>query len=792
MYGSADMTKNKSRKIVFILFSMLSLFLLVCSPVSAANSTSWILLDSGTSDNLNSIWGTGSNAVFIAGENGNILRYDNSTWKPMDSNTIKDLYAIWGTSISNIFTAGESGIILHYDEENWTPMSSGTSVDLYAIWGTSKNDVFAVGSSGTILHYNGTNWSGMNSGTTNDLSAIWGSAGNDVFAVGKSGTILHYNGSLWSPQSSGITTDLNSVGGTSASSVFTAGKSGTILHYDGSLWTSMSSGTNRDLYGVWGYAETNVFVVGELGIITRYNGSEWKSMSRNTLEKLNTVWGFSPIDIFCAGESGVIQRYIPPEITSLSIKEGDQGARLEVTIKGNNLSETSQISFGAGIAVNSFTILNSTQITANITIVSGATTGLRSVSINTPGGSFVLPDSFTVKQSTPSITSISPNQARQAETVNITLNGTNLAGTGAVNLGEGIAVNNLILFSSNQISVNITIAADTLAGPRDVSVTTPGGDFTFPAGFTVKQALPIISTLNPNQSNQNVTTDIIIEGSNFSGTGEVRFGADITINTFSILSSNQISANISIAAEAQTGSRDITVSTPGGSFVLPAGFMVKQALPVISSINPALGSQGATLDVIITGFNFAKASEIRIGTGVAINRFTVLSPTQISANITIISGTGTGTRDVSVTTPGGSTALANGFIIKQAMPAVTSVSPNEASKGETLDIIISGSNFDGVTAISLGSGVTVKSITSLSPIQLKANIKIDDEAVTGVRSVNVTTPGGTSTLGNSFTIQEKALSTLMVVLIWLGIVIVIVLFVVILNLLRKKNPLKSG
>jgi hypothetical protein len=784
------MTLIKTWKIAHLLFTMLALILLVCLPASAANSSNWILLESGTFDELTGIWGTGTDSVFITGDNGNILRSDNSTWISMETHTVKDLHAIWGTAVSDIFAVGESGLILHYDGSVWSPLNSGITLDLAGVWGTSATDVFAVGTSGTILHYDGSAWSSMTGGTTNDLNSIWGSDNSDVFAVGKAGTILHYDGSVWSLLNSGVTFDIKGVWGASATNVFSVGVNGTILHYDGSDWSSMTSGITHNLYAVWGTSGTDVFVVGEPGIITHFNGSEWKSMNRNSLKELKAIWGFSAVNVFAAGESGTILRYLPPEISSISIKEGDQGARLEITLNGNNLEGASEINFGAGIAVNSFTIVNSKQIRANITIVSGAAVGLRSVAITTPGGSFVLPDSFTVRQSIPSITSVSPNQERQAETVNITLNGLNLSGAGAVNLGAGIAVNNITVLSSNQISVNITIAPDAAAGLRDVSVTTPGGDFTFPAGFTVKQALPVITALNPDMGNQEVTSDIVIEGSYFSGAAEVRFGADITVNTFTVLSPNQIAANITIAAGSDTGKRDVTITTPGGSFVLPAGFTVKQALPVISSLNPAQGSQGATLSVSLIGTNFTGASEVRFGTGVAVNSFTVLSSTQITASITIISGTGIGPRDVSVTTPGGSVILPDSFVIKQALPAVTSVSPNQASEGETIDVIISGSNFDGVTAVNFGAGVSVKSITSLSPIQLKVNIAINDETPTGVRDVSITTAGGTSTLGSSFTIQERALGTLMVILIWLGIAVVVVAFIVILNLLRKKNPLK--
>jgi hypothetical protein len=68
---------------------------------------------------------------------------------------------------------------------------------------------------------------------------------------------------------------------------------------------------------------------------------------------------------------------------------------------------------------------------------------------------------------------------------------------------------------------------------------------------------------------------------------------------------------------------------------------------------------------------------------------------------------------------------------------------------------------------------------------------IDEDAVTGLRDVSVTTPGGTSSLSNGFTIQEKSTATLFIALLWVVIALAIALFVLLLNLLRKKRTPKA-
>ena len=127
------------------------------------------------------------------------------------------------------------------------------------------------------------------------------------------------------------------------------------------------------------------------------------SMNRNTINKLRSVWGFSSMNVFTAGWSGTILRYLPPAINSISPNQGDQGETLNITITGINLTGASEVRLGAGIAVNSFDVISSTQVKANITIVAGAALGARDISVTTPGGSFTLPNSFTVKQPCPQL-----------------------------------------------------------------------------------------------------------------------------------------------------------------------------------------------------------------------------------------------------------------------------------------------------------------------------------------------------------------------------------------------------
>ena len=196
------------------------------------------------------------------------------SWSAVTSGTTVQLNEIWGSSPSNIFAVGASGTIRNYNGNAWSKMTSGiTSLfppSLNSVWGLSPSNVFAVGASGTIRKYNGTSWSAMTSGTTAQLNSVWGSSSSNVFAVGALGTIRYYNGTSWSAMTSGTTKNLNGVWGTGANDVFAVGDSGTVLHYNGTAWSTMNSTITTALYSIWGSSFDNVFAIGASGKIIQY------------------------------------------------------------------------------------------------------------------------------------------------------------------------------------------------------------------------------------------------------------------------------------------------------------------------------------------------------------------------------------------------------------------------------------------------------------------------------------------------------------------------------------------
>ena len=182
----------------------------------------------------------------------------------------------------------------------------------------------------------------------------------------------------------------------------------------------------------------------------------------------------------------------------------------------------------------------------------------------------------------PTLASVTPNVGSQGQNnLGLSLGGTNFQPSPVCSFGAGITVNSCTFTSSTQITANISIAAGAALGPRNVTVT--NGDAqsaTLNSGFAVQTAVvfpaPTITSATPNsgmqaQSNLNVT----LVGTNFLPAPTCSFGAGITVNSCTYNSATQVTASISIAANAALGTTNITVTNTDGQFaVLGNGFTI--------------------------------------------------------------------------------------------------------------------------------------------------------------------------------------------------------------------------
>jgi N-acetylneuraminic acid mutarotase len=119
----------------------------------------------------------------------------------------------------------------------------------------------------------------------------------------------------------------------------------------------------------------------------------------------NSTQIFSVSNIFLSGNATFASRVQvldtstdpQPTISSISQTAGAQGATINATISGTNLTGATSIVFtGTGVSATILSGGTATSVPVQITIGNGAATGLRQLSVNTPTGTTTLFSGFTV------------------------------------------------------------------------------------------------------------------------------------------------------------------------------------------------------------------------------------------------------------------------------------------------------------------------------------------------------------------------------------------------------------
>ncbi len=255
---------------------------------------------------------------------------------------------------------------------------------------------------------------------------------------------------------------------------------------------------------------------------------------------------------------------------------------------------------------------------------------------------------------------------------------------------------------------------------------------------SVQAPAPTVGAVSPTSGPTAGGGTVTITGTNFSGASAVSFGANAA-TVYTVNSSTSITAT---APAGSAGAVDVTVTTPGGTsatstadqFTYNAG---PPPAPTVSSLNPNNGSTGGGTTVAVAGTNFTGATAVNFGANAAA-AYTINSSTSITATAPAGSA---GAVDVTVTTPGGTSATAAGdrFTYVIPPPTVSSLSPTSGSSAGGTTVTITGTNLSGATAVKFGANAATFSVNSSTQVTVAA-----PAGAIGTVDVTVTTAGGTS------------------------------------------------
>ncbi len=368
-----------------------------------------------------------------------------------------------------------------------------------------------------------------------------------------------------------------------------------------------------------------------------------------------------------------------PTLASMTPATIGQGATLNVELYGTNFDAAvtaASLNFGSGVTTNSVTFVDSTHVTANITLSTSATAGVHVVTFTNPNLEAGTASILTVT-ARPGSTSITPTTGVLGTTFDIAITSSALAaGPGfAVTIsGTGVTVNTTTLNSATSVTANVTINSDYLLAPLGARILTlSNGDYGVrTATLTVRGNAPTVISAAPALRQGAVAQDVIVTGTNFYPGAVATFSTSgIVINSTTVVDANTIKLNLTVSGATAVGISNMTITNSDTQAATGTGIFTVTAGPTVISNSPISGGQGATLDVTVNGTVFdAGATVVFSDAGITVNSVTG-SGSSLTANITIDPAAMQTVRSITVTNPDGSNASGGAFEVKQPSSTTT-------------------------------------------------------------------------------------------------------------------------
>jgi hypothetical protein len=328
----------------------------------------------------------------------------------------------------------------------------------------------------------------------------------------------------------------------------------------------------------------------------------------------------------------------------------------------------------------------------------------------------------------PVVTGISPVSGKPAGGDSVTITGSGFTGATSVKFGAAAATA-MTVGSDSQITATSPAGSDTV----DVTVTTPAGTSATSAAdqFTYTAVPAVVTGVSPTVGTAAGGNSVTITGSGFLGAASVQFGT-ARAPAMTVESDTQITVT---SPAGSPGTVDVTVTNRSGpSATSAADQFTYISPPTVTGITPASGTATGGTIVTITGSAFSGNVSVQFGT-IRAPAMTVVSGTQITAT----SPAGTGTVDITVSNPAGTSATSAadrfGYV-----PAITGISPASGPVTGGTTVTIAGAGFTGAASVHFGTATAAMTVNSDTQITATS----PPAAVPGTMDITVTTPTGTS------------------------------------------------
>jgi hypothetical protein len=358
----------------------------------------------------------------------------------------------------------------------------------------------------------------------------------------------------------------------------------------------------------------------------------------------------------------------------------------------------------------------------------------------------------------PGVTVISPtSDVVGASAFTLTVNGTAFNSSSVVQWNGADLATTFV--SATQVTAQVPASDLLTAGTIPISVVNPGSSVSNSATFTVDNPVPTAGSLSPTGAGvSGPAFTLTVNGTNFVNGSTVLWKGSARTTTF--VSSIQVTATINASDIAKVGTYQVSVSnpTPGGGTSGTLSFAVSNPVPALTSLSPTSKTVGsAAFTLTVNGSNFVKGATVNWNGSALATTFK--SGTELTATVPAKDLTKAGTFPITATnpSPGGGVSGALNFVVDNAKPTITSLSPSSAlAGGAAFTLTVNGTKFVNTSVVNWAG--SPRTTTYVSATKVTALINAADIAKAGTFKVTVTNPapGGGISAASSFAVNNPA------------------------------------
>lgn len=296
----------------------------------------------------------------------------------------------------------------------------------------------------------------------------------------------------------------------------------------------------------------------------------------------------------------------------------------------------------------------------------------------------------------PKIRAVTPASATRGQSVDVSIEGTNLAPLDEVTTTrDDLSVTVQGRATANKIVVRLTIPEAAAAGTVPLIVKTPKG-VAKTERFVVRLRAPVVTKLRPDPVTRGTELDVAITGSFLFFTGletTLTVEPPVTARLLPKSTATELKVHLVVPRDTPPGPRSILIKTTDGQVSAP--FTVTLAPPAIASVSPAVVVRGEKAVLALKGNNLGGAGAPTLAlpdANVIVEGKGAPTVTDWALAVSTKADAVPGPRLVVVTTPDGfATCLFE--VVSPTPPANPVAEPSAAPRGTSLDVKVPAPGF---------------------------------------------------------------------------------------------------